>query len=240
MENKIYEHCCKMADRGMGLDWVDVKRLAAKMASLAGIQNFKATDGWVRQFQHRFSQLKRYRVDQSGDDDTLSVVSSDNGGRAPSSRSGSASGGGGTSHKRKYYLHNTPPVSASAAAQRGGRVIEGMMVGGGEESAASSMFPGAMMRGSSMPGGRAAAGFMPPMMLPRRENSHGSTASASSSCSDLVSYIALFIDGDFTYRRSQNDLLPTNLSFSFSSQINSKVYLIHLRQRLKARRLRWF
>lgn len=32
------------------------------MAELAGIQRFKATDGWVRQFQHRFPQLKRYKV----------------------------------------------------------------------------------------------------------------------------------------------------------------------------------
>jgi hypothetical protein len=109
IEEKIYRHCCEMADKGMGLDWADVKPLAVKIASTAGIPRFKATDGWVRQFQHRFPQLKRTKVTRT--DSYSESVNSPNKGPRRCFVLCNAGGGQGEAQAGDSHLDNGPATA---------------------------------------------------------------------------------------------------------------------------------
>ena len=52
-EQRLHDHVIKLADLGFGIDWADIRSLAVKLASCAGIEHFVAGGGWLDGFKKR-------------------------------------------------------------------------------------------------------------------------------------------------------------------------------------------
>ena len=62
VEQRLHDHILKLADLGFGIDWMDVRLLATKLATCAGVENFVAGGGWVDGFKAWYPDLARLRT----------------------------------------------------------------------------------------------------------------------------------------------------------------------------------
>ena len=61
VEQRLHDHVIKLADLGFGIDWADIRSLAVKLASCAGIEHFVAGGDWLDGFKKRYPDLARLR-----------------------------------------------------------------------------------------------------------------------------------------------------------------------------------